>query len=147
MFRAFGAPPASINFNEVYAALPTKIVDAQENPLAIISVAKLYEVRNTVAITNHIWDGFWFLANGPAWNALPEDVQAMVATDINDAGLKERDDVAKLNATLARGSRSQGLEIQPTRAGAVRMRFGPRASTPSGKRSTATRPGRSLKEP
>ena len=36
MFKAFDASPASINFNEVYSALQTKIVDGQENPLAII---------------------------------------------------------------------------------------------------------------
>ena len=34
MFKALGASPASINFNEVYSALQTKIVDGQENPLA-----------------------------------------------------------------------------------------------------------------
>src|ERR1700728_4098070 len=37
MFKAFDAAPASINFNEVYSALQTKIVEGQENPLALIS--------------------------------------------------------------------------------------------------------------
>ena len=37
MFKAFDAAPASINFGEVYSALQTKVVDGQENPLAIIS--------------------------------------------------------------------------------------------------------------
>ena len=45
MFKAFDASPASINFNEVYSALQTKIVEGQENPLALISTAKLYEVQ------------------------------------------------------------------------------------------------------
>jgi TRAP-type C4-dicarboxylate transport system substrate-binding protein len=36
MFKALDAAPASINFAEVYSALQTKIVDGQENPLAII---------------------------------------------------------------------------------------------------------------
>ena len=34
MFKAFEAAPASINFNEIYTALQTKVVDGQENPLA-----------------------------------------------------------------------------------------------------------------
>jgi TRAP-type transport system periplasmic protein len=100
MFKAFGASPASINFNEVYSALQTKIVDGQENPLAIISTAKLYEVQKYCSLTNHMWDGFWFLANPNAWQALPDDVRRIVAKNINAAGLKERDDVAKLNANL-----------------------------------------------
>ena len=95
MFKALGASPASINFNEVYSALQTKIVDGQENPLAIISAAKLYEVQKYCSMTNHMWDGYccplpcwrwscasWFtgaigatrnpLPSGPARARLPE---------------------------------------------------------------------------
>ena len=109
MFEAFGAAPASINFNEVYSALQTKIVDGQENPLAIISTAKLYEVQKYCSLTNHMWDGFWFLANKRAWEALPEDVRAIVAKNVNAAGVNERDDVAKLNASLQQDLAAKGL--------------------------------------
>src|ERR1700758_756521 len=109
MFKAFDAAPASINFNEVYSALQTKIVEGQENPLALISTAKLYEVQKYCSLTNHMWDGFWFLANRRAWQALPDDVRAIVAKSVNAAGLKERDDVAKLNATLQQDLAAKGL--------------------------------------
>jgi TRAP-type transport system periplasmic protein len=109
MFKAFDAAPASINFNEVYSALQTKIVDGQENPLAIISTAKLYEVQKYCSLTNHMWDGFWFLANRAAWERLPDDVRTIVAKNVNAAGLKERDDVAKLNATLQQDLANKGL--------------------------------------
>ena len=75
MFKAFDAAPASINFNEVYSALQTKIVEGQENPLALISTAKLYEVQKYCSLTNHMWDGYWFLANRRALEALPPDVR------------------------------------------------------------------------
>jgi tripartite ATP-independent transporter DctP family solute receptor len=109
MFKALDASPASINFNEVYSALQTKIVDGQENPLAIISTAKLYEVQKYCSLTNHMWDGFWFLANQRAWQNLPDDMRAIVAKHINAAGLKERDDVAKLNANLQQDLATKGL--------------------------------------
>jgi tripartite ATP-independent transporter DctP family solute receptor len=109
MFKALDAAPTSINFNEVYSALQTKIVDGQENPLAIISTAKLYEVQKYCSLTNHMWDGFWFLANQRAWQALPEDVRGVVAKNINTAGLKEREDVAELNATLQKSLAAKGL--------------------------------------
>ncbi len=109
MFKALDASPASINFNEVYSALQTKIVDGQENPLAIISTAKLYEVQKYCSLTNHMWDGFWFLANQRAWEALPDDVRGVVAKNINLAGLKEREDVAELNATLQQSLAAKGL--------------------------------------
>jgi tripartite ATP-independent transporter DctP family solute receptor len=64
MFKALGASPTSLQFSEVYTSLQTKVVDAQENPLPIIQVAKLYEVQKYCSLTNHIWDGFWMIMNG-----------------------------------------------------------------------------------
>ena len=117
MFKSFGAAPTSINFNEVYSALQTRIVDGQENPLAVISTAKLYEVQKYCSLTNHMWDGFWFLANRRAWEAVPEDVRAIVANNINAAGLKERADVEKLNAGLQQDLAAKGLMFnQPVAA-------------------------------
>jgi tripartite ATP-independent transporter DctP family solute receptor len=109
MFKAFEAAPASINFSEVYSALQTKIVEGQENSLAIISTAKLYEVQKFCSLTNHMWDGFWFLANRRAWEKLPEDIRTIVAKNINAAGVKEREDVAKLNAGLQQELAGKGL--------------------------------------
>src|ERR1700704_6900008 len=109
MFKAFDASPASINFSEVYSALQTKIVEGQENPLAIISTAKLYEVQKFCSLTNHMWDGFWFLANRRAWEKLPADIRTIVAKNINAAGVKERGDTEKLNANLRGELESKGL--------------------------------------
>src|SRR5215212_10431726 len=66
MFKAFDAAPMSINFSETYSALQTKVAEGQENPLSIIFFAKLFEVQKYLSKTNHMWDGFWFLANGKA---------------------------------------------------------------------------------
>ena len=109
MFKALEAAPASINFNEVYSALQTKIVDGQENPLAIIATAKLYEVQKYCSLTNHMWDGFWFLANRSAWERLPEDMRAIVTKHINAAAMNEREDTAKLNSTLQQDLANKGL--------------------------------------
>jgi tripartite ATP-independent transporter DctP family solute receptor len=120
MFKAFEAAPASINFNEVYSALQTKVVEGQENPLAIISTAKLYEVQKYCSLTNHMWDGFWFLANRRAWERLPEDVRAIVAKHVNDAAVKERADVAKLNSNLQQELAGKGLAFNQPDPGPFR---------------------------
>ena len=109
MFKAFDAAPASINFNEVYSALQTKIVEGQENPLALISTAKLYEVQKYCSLTNHMWDGYWFLANRKAWEALPEDIRTIVAKNINAAAVKARVDTEQLNATVRQELTAKGL--------------------------------------
>ncbi len=109
MFKAFDAAPASINFNEVYSALQTKIVEGQENPLALISTAKLFEVQKYCSLTNHMWDGYWFLANRRAWEALPDDLRGIVGRNINAAAMNARADTAHLNATLRGELTAKGL--------------------------------------
>lgn len=109
MFKGLGASPASLQFSEVYSALQTKIVDAQENPLPIIQVAKLFEVQKNCSLSNHIWDGFWFIANGRVWDGLPADLKTVVSDAINDAGLKQREDIKKLNETLQADLAAKGL--------------------------------------
>ncbi|MDB5877244.1 MAG: dicarboxylate transporter, DctP subunit, partial [Variovorax sp.] len=115
MFKGLGASPASLQFSEVYSSLQTKIVDAQENPLPIIQVAKLYEVQKFCSLTNHIWDGYWFIANGRRWESLPADLKAIVSTAINEAGLKQREDIKKLNESVVGDLQAKGLAInRPT---------------------------------
>ena len=120
MFKAFDAAPTSINFSEVYSALQTKVVEGQENPLAIISTAKLYEVQKYCSLTNHMWDGFWFLANKKAWERLPEDLRTIVAKHINAAGMLERTDVEALNGTVQSDLASKGMVFNKTEAASFR---------------------------
>lgn len=120
MFKAFDSAPASLNFAEVYTALQTRAVDAQENPLAIISTAKLYEVQKYCSLTNHMWDGFWFLANRRAFEKLPDDLRAIVAKNINEAGLKQRDDVFALNNNLRKELAEKGLTFNEPKVDSFR---------------------------
>jgi tripartite ATP-independent transporter DctP family solute receptor len=120
MFKAFDAAPASINFSEVYSALQTKIVEGQENPLALISTAKLYEVQKYCSLTNHMWDGFWFLMNRKAWQALPDDIKTIVAKNVNAAAVKERADTEKLNASVKDELAGKGLVFNQPEPGPFR---------------------------
>jgi len=111
MFQAFGAAPASINFSEVYSALQTRIVDGQENPLSLIALAKLYEVQKYVSMTGHMWDGFWMLANKRSFEALPAELQQIAARELNRSALDEREDIAKLDVSVAGDLKAKGLEF------------------------------------
>jgi TRAP-type transport system periplasmic protein len=116
MFKSLNASPASININEVYSALQTKIVEGQENPLSLINLFKFYEVQKYVSLTNHMWDGFWTLANVKAWADLPANLQDIVARNINSAALKEREDVRKLNESLEGELTQKGMVFNRTDA-------------------------------
>jgi tripartite ATP-independent transporter DctP family solute receptor len=109
MFEAFGAAPASINFNEVYSALQTKIVEGQENPLVNIETAKLYEVQKYISMTRHMWDGFILLGNGRNWKSLPPDVQAVIAKNFNASAEDQRTDYANSDGKMRTLLEQQGM--------------------------------------
>lgn len=123
MFKAFESSPQTINFAEVYSALQTKVADAQENPLAIIATAKLNEVQKFCSITNHMWDGFWFLGNKKSFDRLPQDLKDIVTKHINAAGLKQRDDVKKLNDGLQADLKAKGMAFNNTDAELFRSKL------------------------
>jgi tripartite ATP-independent transporter DctP family solute receptor len=109
LFKALGAAPSSINVSELYSALQTKTVEAQENPVLIIETNRFYEVQKYCSLTNHMWDGFWFLANQQAFEKLPADLQEIVRRNVNAAAVKERADVRKLNDSLQAGLEKKGM--------------------------------------
>jgi tripartite ATP-independent transporter DctP family solute receptor len=100
MFKTFGAAPTGISINETYSALQTKVVEGQENPLVVVQSARFYEVQKYCSLTGHIWNGFWMLASGKTWPKLPKDVQDIVARNINEAAMKQREEVIRLNQSL-----------------------------------------------
>jgi tripartite ATP-independent transporter DctP family solute receptor len=109
LFTALEAAPAPINFNEVYTALQTKVVEGQENPLAIIATARLYEVQKTCALTGHVWDGYWVLGNKRSFQKLPKDVQQIIQQEIDKSASDQRADIAKLNDSLKSDLKGKGI--------------------------------------
>lgn len=120
MFKAFESAPMSINFAETYLALRTKIADGQENPLPVIDTAKLYEVQKYLSLTNHMWDGYWFLTSQRVWSRLPKEVQTVIEKHINQASMIERDDISKLSGTLQSSLKQNGMEITEVKTGPFR---------------------------
>ena len=120
LFKHLGASPASISFAEVYSSLQTKVVDGQENPLAIISVAKLYEVQKYCSMTNHMWDGWWCMTSQKLWDKMPASARPIIAKHLNRAALDMRADGTKLNASLRSELAAKGLTFNDAKQEAFR---------------------------
>ncbi len=123
MFKAFDAAPTSINASEMYTALQTKVVDAQENPVSVISFFKLYEVQKFCSLTNHMWDGFWFLANRRAWERLPASIRDIAAKHLNAAATAQRADMAVLNVSLQQKIAAKGMVFNTPRTDPFREKL------------------------
>ena len=109
LFRHLGASPTAINFNEVYSALQTGIVDGQENPLVLIDTAKLYEVQKYCSLTNHVWAGFHTSFNVAAWKRLPNDLQEMCLRNFSAVALAERTAFVTMTTTEQKNLTGKGL--------------------------------------
>jgi tripartite ATP-independent transporter DctP family solute receptor len=120
LFRHLGASPTAINFNEVYSALQTGIVDGQENPLVLIDTAKLYEVQKYCSLTNHTWSGFHPAFNVAAWKKLPPDLQEIAHRNFVAGAIAERQDFITMTQSEQQNLAGRGLvfntpDIKPFR--------------------------------
>ena len=83
-FKALGAIPQVMAFSEVYQALQTGVVDAQENTASNIYTQKFDEVQKYITVTNHGYIGYIVVVNKKFWDGLPADIR-----DQLDKALKE----------------------------------------------------------
>jgi TRAP-type transport system periplasmic protein len=111
LFSGLGALPSSISFSELYSALQTHIVEGQENPLAMVSTGKLYEVQKYCALSNHCWSGYWIVANRRAWANLPVELQEILSGVFDAFALKERADLQELDRSLQIELSGKGMKF------------------------------------
>ena len=111
LFKALGAAPTAINFSELYSALQTRVVDGQENSLALIDSARFYEVQTHVSMTNHIWEGYVTAFNDAAWKKLPGNLQDTVKKHFREATLNQRQDMVALSGTLQAQLTAKGMKF------------------------------------
>jgi tripartite ATP-independent transporter DctP family solute receptor len=109
MFRTLGCVPVTVNSIDIYAALKSGKVDAQENPLALLDGFKLYEVVKYVSMTNHMWSGFNQMAHLPTWQKLPADVRQVIDRNVAKAVRAQRADQEAANGRLRAELTKRGL--------------------------------------
>ena len=71
-FKALGAQPQPLPFNELREALRTGRFEAEENPIASIEAGKLYEVQKYLSLTGHIYSAAIIAASGDLMDDLSE---------------------------------------------------------------------------
>jgi len=110
-YKQFGILPTPMAFTEVFTALQQGTVDGQENPLSVITAAKLDQVQKNLTLTGHVYSPAVILMNKAQWDKLSAaDKQAFLdaakeAVKANRARID--DDERKAVADL----RSKGMAI------------------------------------
>ncbi|WGE69184.1 TRAP transporter substrate-binding protein [Actinobacillus equuli subsp. haemolyticus] len=89
-FSILGANPVPMPLSELYTALETKAVDAQEHPIGIVWSAKLYEVQKYFSPTNHGYTPLIVVMNKAKFDALPAEQQKAISEAAIEAGKYQR---------------------------------------------------------
>ena len=84
--EALGATVQAIAFPELYLALSQKVVDGEENPIAVIYYSKYYEVQKHLALTRHIYNNMIHTVGLNTWNKLTPAQQAIFREESVAAG-------------------------------------------------------------
>ena len=100
--RALGANPTPISISELYLALSTGTVDAQDNPLPNSIQRKFYEVANHVTLTGHQIGANLVAINDKKWQSMTAKQQK----DLTDALEKGRQDMLQRMRTDEGNARS-----------------------------------------
>lgn len=77
-WKALGASPTPIAFTELFTALQSKTVDAQENPLEIIVNNSFYEVQKYVIETYHALPVRFFIVNEKLWESFSDEDKKVI---------------------------------------------------------------------
>lgn len=72
-FRALGASPTPVDFGELYSAIDTGIVTAQENPLETIVAGGFMEIQSDISLTNHMYKPAFITVNNEFFESLSDE--------------------------------------------------------------------------
>ncbi len=131
--RAVGANPTPIAFAEVYLALQSGTVDAQENPLPTIEAKKFYEVQKYIVLTGHITDALITIVGGPTWNKLSDADKKVFEAVLKEAAARATSEIIEKEKQLGaefekRGKTVIRVDRKPFRAATVKLHNGPDAT-------------------
>jgi tripartite ATP-independent transporter DctP family solute receptor len=117
-FKELGASPVGIPFPEIYNALQTGVIDAQENPILTTVLMKFTEVTKYVTLTQHSVTECVIIVSADYWESLSKENQqifrdaAKVAIDTNRTVNAElHNNLPKSNISIDEYAKQANVEI------------------------------------
>ncbi len=108
---ALGANPTPLPFPELYAALEQKAVDGQENPVATIQGAKLYEVQKFMTLSNHQYNSQSVVISRKFWDGLSADEKKIVQDAARESAKYQREQSRAAAAGILDNLKKSGMQV------------------------------------
>src|SRR6266436_2914329 len=111
MFQAYGASPSAMGLSEVFVALQTGVMDAQENPLTQIYTSKFQEVQKYLSMTDHVYTPAWVVTSPRKWNALPDALRKQIQEAAHETQAFVLQTDAKMDEELLGKLKLAGIKV------------------------------------
>lgn len=108
-YRALGAMPSALPWGEIFSALQQKTVDGQENPLAIILTAKVYEVQKYITMIDLFYSPCVLMVSEDIFNGLTAEQQEAFLKAAEDGKDAERKISQELASTARASMEAEGV--------------------------------------
>jgi TRAP-type transport system periplasmic protein len=111
LFNGLGANAVPMAVTELFTALETRVVDAQENPYTVVHAQKFYDVQKYLSATAHAYDVLVLIAAKKFWDKLTPADQKSLHQAAREAALFQRNASRELNAKLRGELTKLGMQI------------------------------------
>ena len=109
--EALGGIVQAIAFPELYLALSQKVVDGEENPIAVIYYSKFYEVQKHLAITRHVYNNMIHTIGVNSWKKLTPAQQQIFREESASAGDLMRKLIGEAEADQINKLAASGMQV------------------------------------
>jgi tripartite ATP-independent transporter DctP family solute receptor len=113
-WRGVGAQPTPMAFGEVFTSLQTGVIEAQENPLALIKSASFFEVQKFVNRTEHVRSWIYLAIGEKSFNKLSADQKKAVQEAAKRAQEYERQIMVADEQKLESELKAKGMTFVDT---------------------------------
>lgn len=111
MFVLLGATPQQIPVAELYTALETGVVDAQDHPIGIVLSFKFDEVQRYLSLTQHAYSALAMVMNDQKFGGLTPEEQEIVTTAAAEAIAMQRKLAAEKEGEMIAELEENGMEV------------------------------------
>ncbi|MFT3962983.1 TRAP transporter substrate-binding protein [Propionivibrio sp.] len=110
-FKALGANAIPMPFTELYSAMETKAIDAEENPVPIIYASKFFEVQKYLSLTNHAYAPYIVLVSKAFWDKLDGKERDQLREGCYEGRTYQRNLNRKMTAELIETLKKGGMTV------------------------------------
>lgn len=113
-WKLLSTNPIPMPLGELYQALESGAVDAQEHPVDITYAAKFYEVQKHLTLTKHAFTAMPVVINKAKFDGFTPDQQKALLSAASDSKLFQRNLNQKNEAGIIADMRKQGMSVIET---------------------------------